>query len=396
MVTQYSHAIAVAKTCTAISNISRSWEDCWAALLNGDAVFEAGDRISEGWPKTAPLSVVSDRAGWEEQPPFLLRFKTLAQAVGRDMRGLIDSLAQSAPGVRTAVIVAACHSDPGPLSTLVDYSAGLRDGMPDEAWQMLLKTAIPSYLHESLGRKLPVSIVSSACASALVATSYGADAINAGLYDAVLVVALDGMARVASAGFQNIGAMAKTHCMPYDVKRTGTTVGEGAVGFLLAREGLLPPGEVYGHISGTSVFCDAAHIVEPNPEGVRAVLQQALDQAGITPGEVAGIYWHGTGTRHNDNTEAQVSQVLFGDMSPPCTSTKGNLGHTMGASGAYNILAACETNASGKMAHVPTLQDSEYANLDIIRERPREIAPGPVLVTALGFGGINAAIVVTP
>ncbi len=396
MVTQYTRKIAVARTCTAISNISRTWEECWQGLLQGDGIFESGAPISANWPETAPLSMLSERAGWKEQPPFMLRFKRLAQMASADMRHIVDELTRKHRGIRINVIAATCHSDPGPLSALVDHSAGLSGELPGEAWDMLLKNSIASYLTEILGHALPVSIVSSACASALVATSYGADMIDADLCDAALVIALDGMARVASAGFHNIGAMAKNGCAPYDVNRTGTTVGEGAVAFLLAKEELLPAEQVYARIAGTAVFCDAAHMVEPNLEGVRCVVQEALDQAGIAPSDIAGIYWHGTGTKHNDNVEAQAARIMFGDMSPPCTSTKGSLGHTMGASGGYNILAACESNTSGWMTPVATLVEPEFSNLDIVRGDPRQIVPGPILVTALGFGGINAAVVVTP
>ena len=261
---------------------------------------------------------------------------------------------------------------------------------------MLLKNNVTKYLAESLERDLPVSVVSSACASALVAASSAADMIDADLCDAVLVVALDSMARVACAGFHNIGAMTKTQCSPYDVERTGTTVGEGAVSFMLVDDKLIPADQIYGHISGTSIYCDAAHIVEPNPEGVRSVLEEAIEQAGITSSDITGIYWHGTGTKHNDRTESLVSELMFGEKSPPCTSTKGSLGHTMGASGAYNILAACETNRSGLISPVASLKESEYPNLDVVQGAPREVPQGPVLVTALGFGGINAAVVVTP
>lgn len=396
MVKPYSRKIAIANTCTAISNISRTWEECWKALCQGDAIFGTGEEISPKWPQTPPLSMLHERAGWNEQPTFLYRFKTLMQMVGGDMRPLLDELESRNKHIRMRAIIATCHSDPGPLTTLVDYKAEVTDSIPDDTWDMLQKSSFAFYLNDSLGRKLPVSIVSSACASALVATSYGADLIDAGLCDAVLVVALDGMSRVAAAGFHNIGAMTKTVCTPYDVNRTGTTVGEGAVGFMIVNETFLKPEQVYGHVAGSSIFCDAAHIVEPNPEGVRSVLQEALDQAEVPPGGVAGIYWHGTGTKHNDKVEAEVSEIMFGNSPPPSTSTKGNLGHTMGASGAYNVLAACESNKSGTMAHVCSLKDLEYPNLDIVRDAPRQIKPGPMLVTALGFGGINAAIVVSP
>ena len=396
MVKPYSCKIAIATTCTAISNISRTWEECWEALCAGESLFNTGESVTPHWPQSAPLAIIGERGGWKEQPEFAFRFKTLLQTVGHDMRGLLDELESRNKGIRTHAIIATCHSDTGVLSTMVNFYTGVSSSMPEEIWDMLQNSGFAGWLNEGLGRKLPISVVSSACASSHVAASYGADMIDAGLCDAVLVVALDGMSRMAVAGFHNIGAMAKSVCMPYDVNRTGTIVGEGAVGFLLANETLLKPEQVYGRIAGTSIFCDAAHIVEPNVEGVRSVLQEALDQAVVAPESITGIYWHGTGTKHNEKVEAEVSYLLFGDLSPPSTSTKGNLGHTMGASGAFNILAACESNKSGKMPHVCFLKDLEYPNLDVVRDAPRQVKPGPILVTALGFGGINSAVVVTP
>ncbi len=143
------------------------------------------------------------------------------------------------------------------------------------------------------------------------------------------------------------------------------------------------------------MYCDAAHLVEPNAQGVAQVIHAALDQARVETKDVRAVYWHGTGTRQNDAREAEVSQIIFGEKSPPSTSTKGNLGHTMGASGGFNVMAACETLARGVVPPVAGTEDLEYPNLDIVLGAAREVEPGPVLITALGFGGINAAVVLT-
>ncbi|HEU4843179.1 MAG TPA: beta-ketoacyl synthase N-terminal-like domain-containing protein, partial [Burkholderiaceae bacterium] len=251
-------------------------------------------------------------------------------------------------------------------------------------------------INAGLGRALPGINVSAACASTLVALSYAADRIHAGLCDAVLLVGLDVLSRVASVGFSNLGAMSARGCTPYDVARDGTTVGEGAVAMLVARRSLLAPSDVQAVVAGTATYCDAAHMVEPNPQGVSKAIWAAMEQARILPSDIRAIFWHGTGTRQNDKTEAAVAQLVFGDTSPPCTSTKGSLGHTMGASSGFNVLAACEANRQGLLPHVAGTTDPEYANLSLVLGAPLSITPGPMLITALGFGGINAAAVILP
>jgi 3-oxoacyl-[acyl-carrier-protein] synthase II len=397
MVKPYSKKIAVATTCTAVSNISRTWPECWQALLNGDSIFEDGSTVANRWPKTAPVSILCERAGWKEQPEFLHRFRYMSDMIMDDMLGILDTLSDPKRGLRVRIIIGTCHADPGALTTMVDYTNGVTTEMTAETLAMIYKTNITDYVEDKLnGRHFPISVVSSACASALVATSYASDMIDADFCDVVLVIAIDAITRVATAGFQNIKAMAKDCCRPYDANRSGTTVGEGAVSFVLARADCLPPDQIYGHIGGTSIFCDAAHLVEPNVEGIRTVLSEAMEQAQVSADQVAGIYWHGTGTKQNDKVESEVATLMFGAMSPPCTSTKGSLGHTMGASGGYNILAACESNRSGLMPQVATLEELEYANLDVVQGKPRKVKPGPMLISALGFGGIDAAVVVTP
>lgn len=249
---------------------------------------------------------------------------------------------------------------------------------------------------KALGWDYACTPVFGACASSLVGISYACDRINAGLTDAVLLLALDTLSRFACSGFARIGAAAVDGCKPYDEARDGTTVGEGAVGLLLARPGLLAHAQVAGRVAGTAVYCDAAHMVEPNPHGVAKVMREAITQAGLTAADVRGVYWHGTGTVANDRTESAAARLVFGDRSPPCTSTKGSLGHTMGASGGFNVLGACATYATGWMPPVAGTATPAFDNLDLVLQAPRRVTPGPILITALGFGGINAATLLLP
>lgn len=398
MIEEYREGIAIARQCYAIANIGSSWPACWNALLAGDRVFTYGKDIFDNWPDTPPVAAILNFPGMDGQPAYESRATVLATLVGRQMKGAVDAFSLSHPEARLSLMIASSHFDPGPLSTVVDrqYADSGNDGVSSTTWEGLLADRMADAVNAGLERQLLGIGLSAACASSLVALSYAADRINAGLCDAVLLVGIDVLSRVASAGFSNIGATSEHGCTPYDTARDGTTVGEGAVAMLLARRSLLEKSEIQGIIAGTATYCDAAHMVEPNPQGVSKAVFAALEQARLQPSDIRAIFWHGTGTRQNDKTEAAVAQLVFGDKSPLCTSTKGALGHTMGASGGFNVLAACEANQQGLLPHVAGTANPEYPNLSLVLEKPKTIEPGPMLITALGFGGINAATVIYP
>ncbi len=399
MTKPYHRSIDIGRSCSAISNLGSTWGQCWRGLLEGRRPFTHGPQIVAEWPDTPPVAGILDFGHFDGQPPFSARFSELIRCVASDLRNEVGTLVSLKPALRVCVLIASSGGDPGPLSALVDAAfrkAGPSEPVTNDMLIAMLGGGWNQIVQEGLGHRLPVSCMFGACASALVAVSHASDKINAGLADVVIVIALDTLARLASVGFLGVGANSTRGAAPYDEARDGTTVGEGAAGMILARQGVLSAGQVIGQVAGTAVYCDAGHLVEPNPNGVAKVAQDALDQAGIDPQQVSGIYWHGTGTRQNDKTEAAVSSLVFGDLSPPCTSTKGALGHTMGASGAFNILAACMTLETGLMPPVAGTQTPEYDNLDLVLGTPRSIQSGPILITALGFGGINAATVIVP
>jgi 3-oxoacyl-[acyl-carrier-protein] synthase II len=398
MIKGYSEQIAIMRQCYAIANIGSSWPDCWDGLLLGKRIFSYGNEIFSDWPDTPPLAAIAPFPGMDEQPRYELRARTLANLAGQKMKGVVDGFYLRHPQGRLTIIVASSHFDPGPLSTIVDrqYSNPDDSDIPSDSWKGVLAIRLTEAVNAGLQRRLPATNVSAACASSLVALSYAADRISSGLCDGVLLVGIDVLSRVASVGFSNLGAMSARGCIPYDVARDGTTVGEGAVAMLLARRDHVDDSDIYGFVGGTATYCDAAHMVEPNPEGVSKAILAAFEQARLQPKDIRGIFWHGTGTRQNDKTEAAVAQLVFGDKSPSGTSTKGSLGHTMGASSGFNILAACEANRQGLLPHVAGTVNPEHTNLSLVLGHPKSIEPGPMLITALGFGGINAAAVIYP
>lgn len=392
---QYQKKIAISKSCFVLSNVGNGWEKCWAQIQNGTQLFSKGSDFIPNWPDSPPLSIIEKVSADTDATSFKTRTNDAAYYVASQMKKTVDDLFLKDPDVNIHIVVATSHSDPGPLSELVDISATNQfEKVTDDIAQGILSDSLIHSINRGLGRELSGTTTSAACAGSLISTSYACDMIDFGIADAILLVAIDTLSRVATVAFNNIGAMSQTGCTPYSKNRDGTTVGEGAVALLLAKEDLLDKEDISGYITGTSVYCDAAHMVEPNPQGVATTIQKALDQSDIPATQITSIYFHGTGTVQNDKTESEAAKIIFGESSPSCTSTKGVLGHTMGASGCFNILAGLETLNTGILPPVARSKDNAFPNLNVVLHKPCHVAKNmPVLITALGFGGINSALV---
>jgi len=126
-------------------------------------------------------------------------------------------------------------------------------------------------------------------------------------------------------------------------------------------------------------------------------MELALEDAGVTAGDVAHINAHGTSTPLNDLAEAEAITKLFGIPSPPVTSIKGVTGHSLGAAGALE--AACCALTIERQLIPPTVGLEELdpeMHLDVVTGSPRALGPGVVLSNSFGFGGHNGCLVLAP
>ncbi|HET9931903.1 MAG TPA: beta-ketoacyl synthase N-terminal-like domain-containing protein, partial [Polyangiaceae bacterium] len=194
--------------------------------------------------------------------------------------------------------------------------------------------------------------VCSACSSGALALVVAAHWIASGRAERVLAGGVDPLCRMTFAGFGALGVLDAEACRPFDISRRGLTLGEGA-GFLLleseasvARRGVEP----LAWFSGWAVGAEAHHVTHPEEGGERAaeLIERALAVAGRSRHEVQYVNAHGTGTPANDAMEARAIARAFGDALPnvAVSSSKGQLGHTLGAAGAIEaaicVLALCE------------------------------------------------------
>lgn len=249
----------------------------------------------------------------------------------------------------------------------------------------------------------PAETVCTACAAATHALGYAARLIAWGRCDAVVSGGAESAATItAVAGFANMTALSSSGTSkPFDATRDGFVFGEGAAVFVLERYDLAVErgATIIAEVLGAASNADAHHITAPSPGGVGAIacMQQALDDAGLSPSDIKQVNAHGTSTPLNDQAESQAVASVFGTPTPPVTSIKGVTGHPLGAAGALEaaaVLLSFEHELIPPTANTSTLGDD--ITCDVVIGAPRPWTPGPTISNNFGFGGHNGSIILAP
>jgi 3-oxoacyl-[acyl-carrier-protein] synthase II len=248
-----------------------------------------------------------------------------------------------------------------------------------------------------LGARGPVLTVATACASGASAIGLGMDLLRAGLADAVVAGGYDALCRFVMTGFNSLRALTRDRIRPFDRRRSGLLLGEGAALVLLERE-RDARGDRLGVVLGQGSVGDGFHVSAPHPEGrglARAV-GVALRDAGIDPAQVDFVSAHGTGTVLNDPIETGVLREVLGPRAAcvPVNSIKPSTGHTMGAAATLEAIMCLLASRHGLIPPTLYLEEPDPScDLDHVRGVPRALRPRISLSTSLGFGGCNAALV---
>jgi len=235
-----------------------------------------------------------------------------------------------------------------------------------------------------------------ACAAGNYALGYGYDLLQLGKADLVIAGGTDAFSYLAFTGFNQLGAVAPDKCQPFDKNRKGMMVGEGAGTLVLETlEGALKRNApVYAELLDYGLSCDAFHMTNPHVEGVTKCMENALKLSGVASKDVDYVCAHGTGTKHNDKTEAQAINNVFGDKRVAVSSIKSMLGHTMGAASAIETIACCLAVNSGIIPPTINFQtpDPECA-IDCVPNTARKQKVDVALNNGFAFGGNNSCLV---
>ena len=252
----------------------------------------------------------------------------------------------------------------------------------------------------------PLALVS-ACAAGTDALGTAFRLVRSGRRRWVLAGGADSMINpLGVAGFCALSATSTKNdaperaSRPFDKKRDGFVMGEGAGVLVLERLGdaLSRGATIHGELVGYGGSLDAHGISEPHPEGRGAhlAMARALEDARLSPDDVDCINAHGTGTPKNDPVESMAIERLLGPRarSVPVVATKSMIGHLISAAGAVEAIAAFGCMKRGRVHPTINLDEPDpRCTLDYVPGAARALDHRTVISSSYGFGGHNAAIV---
>ena len=247
-----------------------------------------------------------------------------------------------------------------------------------------------------------------ACAASTQAIGEASEIIRRGGADVIVTGGTEaGICEIGMGGFSTMRALTTwtgdpvKASRPFDSGRDGFAPSEGS-GILIMeslQHATARGAQIYAEIGGWGVSADAYHLVQPHPEGIGAAkaMQRALDSAGVSLDEIDYINAHGTSTPINDKSETIAIKRVFGEKAYniPINSTKSMVGHSLGASGALEVIV-CINSINDRIMH-PTINQEEAdpdCDLDYVPNVAREADLDVVMSNSFGFGGQNAALVI--
>jgi 3-oxoacyl-[acyl-carrier-protein] synthase II len=252
---------------------------------------------------------------------------------------------------------------------------------------------------DALGSDGPITIISNACASGSNAIGHAWELIRYGGAERVLAGGYDALSVLVFSGFDALQALSTTICRPFDARRDGLALGEGAAVVALEtlesarRRGAPILGELIGY--GTAI--DQHHLTQPHPRGdtTLTVMKQACATAGVTPEDIDYLNAHGTGTVLNDSSEALAIGHWAGRRAAtlPVSSTKASIGHLLGAAGAVEAVICLMTLREQWLPPEMLFEIPDPACKFPIVHKPRDARVNVALSNSFGFGGVNATLI---
>lgn len=267
----------------------------------------------------------------------------------------------------------------------------------------LIPSLIPNmaacFIAQAFNWRAPVYTYASACAGGLVAIDEAIKQITSGRADWALAGGTEAVITpITWSGFEAMRALTRSNnCLPFDTRHNGMVPGEGAALFILETEkkALERGAVIHGVLHPAAQVTDPAAFVSPSATALQHTFEEALNNAGIQA--PAAVFAQASGMRNSDESEATALCHLFGNKKIPVTSIKGHTGHTFAASGPLNIAAAIHAINYGYLPGIAGFERADGAAAQLnLQQQTANWEPGPVLVSAYGFGGVHAALVISP
>jgi len=263
----------------------------------------------------------------------------------------------------------------------------------------LMSNAAVSQVSMDLGIKGPSFTVASACSSGTHAIGQAFQMVRSGQVPVALTGGTEACLTVGTIKcWEALRVLSADTCRPFSKTRSGLVLGEGAAMFVLeTRERAMARGApIYAELLGFGMSADADDITAINPDGAARAMRSALTDARINAEDVDYVNAHGTGTALNDKGETAALRIAFGASAErlAVSSSKGVLGHSLGAAGALEFAA---TALALHHQTIPPTANFEERNpdcdLDYVPNTARNAPIQNAMSSSFAFGGLNAVLV---
>jgi 3-oxoacyl-[acyl-carrier-protein] synthase II len=397
----------------AVSPLGADCEALRAGLAEGRSAVVS---MREEWRKYknlkslvgAPAPLLNEREVPRQNRRSMSRMSIFAYQAAR--QALADAFGDAAAGLS--------HFDAGRLGCVIGSTTGSPIAL-NETFEIMIPNYDLSHLPaikffqcvshtaamnvaQCLGLTGTVLATSAACASGLQAAGAAYDLIRLGTQDAVLCGGAEELHASVTGSFDVMFVASARHNdsptstpRPFDRDRDGLVCGEGA-GILLLEEyerARARNAKIYGEITGYHTCGSGAHVSQSSKSALVTCMRSALANAGLPPEEIGYVNAHAAGTLQGDAEEAAAIREVFG-ADVPVSSLKGHLGHTLGASGAIELIASLLMMRDGGL--IPTLNLENTApdceGIDCFTA-PLRRNISALIKNSFAFGGVNSALV---
>jgi 3-oxoacyl-[acyl-carrier-protein] synthase-1 len=253
--------------------------------------------------------------------------------------------------------------------------------------------SLAMFVQQVLGLDGPSETISTACSSSAKVFASAERLIRLGLADAAVVGGVDTLCGSVLFGFNSLELVSSEPCRPFDATRKGISLGEAA-GFALVERVQTGAAASPLHLLGYGEASDAHHMSTPHPGGLGAerALDEALARAGLAPEAIDYINMHGTASQKNDEVEGALVARRF-PARTHASSTKGFMGHTLGAAGIVEAVISLLAIERGLMPGTVNTSTIDEGFGPQIRLKPAHGEVRYALSNSFGFGGNNCSLV---
>jgi nodulation protein E len=263
----------------------------------------------------------------------------------------------------------------------------------------LMINAAVSQITIDLGTKGPTYTIASACASGTHAIGQAFQLVRTGQVPIALAGGTEACLTVGSIKcWEALRVLSADTCRPFSKTRSGLVLGEGAAMFVLEKRerAIARRAPIYAEVLGFGMSADAGDIIALDPNGAARAMLAALNDAKVNPEDVDYVNAHGTGTIMNDRSETVALRKAFGESAErlAVSSSKGVLGHSLGAAGALEFAATALALYNQIIPPTANFEEADPdCDLDFVPNSARNARVKHAMSNSFAFGGLNAVLV---